>query len=163
MSAASEAQRICRIEKSSRGQQNAPGTRRWAWKIGRIFGIEIYMHATFVMLLGWVAFSHVAGGVGAISRGLALVIAVFGIVVLRELGHALVAKRFGIRTRDITLLPIGGVSVSNGCPRSRWRSCSSPWRVPRSTSSSQSSCSRFSRFWAPAPAPRMSAWSAAHF
>jgi len=110
MSAATETQRLWSPEKTAREQQNEPATRRWAWKIGRVFGIEIYIHATFVMLLGWVAFSHIAGGVGAMWRGLALVICVFGIVVLHELGHALVAKRFGVRTRDITLLPIGGVA-----------------------------------------------------
>jgi Zn-dependent protease/CBS domain-containing protein len=110
MSAASETHTIWPPEKSVHVQQNEPATRRWAWKIGRVFGIEIYIHATFVMLLGWVAFSHIAGGVAAMSRGLALVLAVFGIVVLHELGHALVAKRFGVRTRDITLLPIGGVA-----------------------------------------------------
>ncbi len=110
MSTATEAQNIWSPEKPAREQQNEPATRRWAWKIGRILGIDIYIHATFVLLLGWVAFSHIAGGVGAMSRGLALVVAVFGIVVLHELGHALVAKRFGVRTRDITLLPIGGVA-----------------------------------------------------
>ncbi len=110
MSAATEAQRTWSPEPSARGQQNEPVAGRWAWKIGRIFGIDIYIHATFVLLLGWVAFSHVAGGAGAIYRGLALVVAVFTIVVMHELGHALMAKRFGIRTRDITLLPIGGVS-----------------------------------------------------
>jgi Zn-dependent protease/CBS domain-containing protein len=110
MSAATETQGIWSPKMSAPEQPNEPATRRWAWKIGRIFGIDIYIHATFVMLLGWVAFSHIAGGAAAVSRGLALVVAVFGIVVLHELGHALVAKRFGVRTRDITLLPIGGVS-----------------------------------------------------
>jgi Zn-dependent protease len=110
MSAAAEPRRIWSSEASARGPRDAPAAGRWVWKIGRIFGIDLYIHATFVLLLGWVAFSHVAGGVGAIWRGLALVIAIFAIVVMHELGHALVARRFGIGTRDITLLPIGGVS-----------------------------------------------------
>ncbi len=110
MSAATQAKRMWSPEQSARGQQKEPTAGRWAWKIGRVFGIDLYIHATFVLLLGWVAFSHIAGGAVAIYRGLALVVAVFTIVVMHELGHALVARRFGIRTRDITLLPIGGVS-----------------------------------------------------
>lgn len=94
----------------SAGQEPEPAARRWAWKIGRLFGIDIYIHATFVLLLLWVAVGHAAGGAAVISRGLALVVAVFMIVVMHELGHSLAARHFGIRTRDITLLPIGGVS-----------------------------------------------------
>lgn len=92
------------------GPENESSGRRWAWSIGRVFGIQIYIHVTFVALLGWVAFSHLAGGAGAMARGLALILSVFGIVVLHELGHALVARRFGVITRDIMLLPIGGVA-----------------------------------------------------
>ena len=96
--------------------ERPPTTRRWALRIGRVFGIEIYVHATFVLLLAWVAYSHLAAGAGAVWRGLALVVAVFGVVVLHELGHALVARRFGALTRDITLLPIGGVSHLDRMP-----------------------------------------------
>lgn len=64
------------------------------------------------MLVAWVAITELANGRGvrAMTNGVALILAVFAIVVLHELGHALTAKRFGIRTRDITLLPIGGVA-----------------------------------------------------
>ncbi len=110
MSAATEARKIWSPTQSNRGQQNEPAAGRWTWKIGRLFGIDIYIHATFALLLAWVAFTHLAGGVGAVWRGLALVVVVFAIVVMHELGHALVARRFGVRTRDITLLPIGGVA-----------------------------------------------------
>jgi Zn-dependent protease/predicted transcriptional regulator len=90
--------------------------RAWSWKLARIFGIDVYVHATFALLLAWVAFGQVAAGVGAMVRGLALILTVFGIVVLHELGHALVARRFGIRTRDIVLLPIGGVASLERLP-----------------------------------------------
>jgi Zn-dependent protease len=70
------------------------------------------MHWTFLIIIGWVVLSYAAEGVGVLGvvAGVALVLAVFGCVVLHELGHALTARRFGIRTRDITLLPIGGVA-----------------------------------------------------
>ncbi|MHC1768390.1 MAG: site-2 protease family protein [Verrucomicrobiia bacterium] len=85
---------------------------KWSWKIGRIFGIGVYMHVTFLILLGWVAASHyfVRNRWEDALYGLAFILLLFGIVVLHELGHALAARRFGIRTRDITLLPIGGVA-----------------------------------------------------
>ncbi len=70
------------------------------------------MHVTFLILLGWVAASHyfVRNRWDDALYGLAFILLLFGIVVLHELGHALAARRFGIRTRDITLLPIGGVA-----------------------------------------------------
>jgi Zn-dependent protease len=83
-----------------------------SWRIGRIAGIEVYLHFTFLILLGWVALSHYLqrqNWQDAMS-GLVFILALFTIVVLHELGHALTARRFGIRTRDITLFPIGGVA-----------------------------------------------------
>ncbi len=91
---------------------------RWAWRLGSIAGVPIYIHATFVLLLAWVAMSHLdASHEGAmIAKGLVLVVSVFAIVVLHELGHALVARRFGIPTHDITLYPIGGISRLDHMP-----------------------------------------------
>lgn len=91
---------------------------RWSWRIGAIAGVPIYVHATFTLLLVWVALSHLVRGqgIGAISSGLLLVLSVFACVVLHELSHALMARRFGIRTRDITLLPIGGVASLEKMP-----------------------------------------------
>jgi len=86
--------------------------RRWTWQIGRIAGIAVYIHATFVLLLAWIAVVHVAAGhdLATTLRGFVLVAAVFAVVVVHELSHALVARRFGIPTRDITLYPIGGIA-----------------------------------------------------
>lgn len=85
---------------------------KWSWRLGRIAGIDVYMHATFLLLLAWVGMSHwlARHDVADVMRGVGFILALFGIVVLHELGHALTARRFGIRTRDITLLPIGGVA-----------------------------------------------------
>jgi Zn-dependent protease len=83
-----------------------------SWRLGSIAGIRLQMHWTFLILIAWVVVEHAAAGAnaGAVLAGVGLVLAVFGCVVLHELGHALTARRFGIATRDITLLPIGGVA-----------------------------------------------------
>ncbi len=84
----------------------------WSWKLGRVSGILIQVHWTFLILIGWVVFMHVRSGadVRQVLLGIALVLTLFTCVVLHELGHALTAQRFGVGTRDITLLPIGGVA-----------------------------------------------------
>jgi Zn-dependent protease len=78
--------------------------------LGTAFGIGIYVHWTFLLLLGYVFFKTLDFGPPAAVFMMALVLAVFACVVLHELGHALAARRFGIGTRDITLYPIGGVA-----------------------------------------------------
>ena len=85
---------------------------KWSWRIGRLAGIDLYMHVTFVLLLGWVAINYYAArrSIADALIGVAFILCLFAIVVLHELGHALTARRFGIPTRDITLLPIGGVA-----------------------------------------------------
>lgn len=90
-------------------EEQAP---RWSWRAGTIAGIPIYAHATFLVLLAWIGLSHLMQGHGLAEAlaGVALILAIFAVVVLHELGHALTARRFGIRTRDIILLPIGGVA-----------------------------------------------------
>ena len=85
---------------------------RWAWKIGVVRGIGIYVHVTFLLLVAWVAVDAYAtrGSVADILSSVLFLIPLFAIIVLHELGHALTAQRFGIQTRHITLYPIGGVA-----------------------------------------------------
>jgi Zn-dependent protease/CBS domain-containing protein len=99
---------------------------RWSLKIGRLFGIDVYMHLTFLLLLGWIAFSYYMPRhrVEDAAWGVAFIVTVFATVVLHELGHALVARRYGVETRDITLLPIGGVARLNHIPEKPWQELS---------------------------------------
>jgi len=85
---------------------------KWQWKLARIAGIDVYMHATFLLLIGWVAFNHWTeqGTLDAVISGVFFILLLFGFVVMHEYGHALTARKFGIKTRDITLYPIGGVA-----------------------------------------------------
>lgn len=83
----------------------------WSFPIGRLFGSELRVHATFFLLLLWIGVSAwVAGGGQAALVNLAFILAIFACVVAHEFGHALMARRFGIATPDITLLPIGGMA-----------------------------------------------------
>ncbi|NWG06700.1 MAG: site-2 protease family protein [Chloroflexi bacterium] len=85
---------------------------KWQWKLGRFAGIDVYVHATFLLLIGWVGYSHWLEhqNWGEVLNGIFFILALFACVVLHEYGHALTARKYGIKTRDITLYPIGGVA-----------------------------------------------------
>jgi Zn-dependent protease/CBS domain-containing protein len=86
----------------------------WSVQIGRVSGIPIRLHITFLLLLGWLAYI-------GFSRGnltmLLLAVGLFACVLLHELGHSIVAQRYGIQVLDITLLPIGGLARMAALPR----------------------------------------------
>lgn len=96
---------------------------RWSWKIGTISGIGIYVNVSFLVLIALVVMLGFADqkSVGGVLQLVALILVLFGIIVLHELGHALTARRFGIRTQDITLLLFGGVARLERMPRQPWQ------------------------------------------
>jgi Zn-dependent protease/CBS domain-containing protein len=84
---------------------------RWSYRIGSIAGTDIKVHATFLLIVLWwalIGYSE-AGSSGALLRAVQL-LALFTCVLLHEFGHILMARRFGVRTPDVILLPIGGVA-----------------------------------------------------
>ena len=85
---------------------------KWSFKIGRILGVDVFIHATFLLLLGFIGLSHglAERSLEAAWNGALFFAGLFVCVLLHEYGHALAARRYGIGTRDITLLPIGGVA-----------------------------------------------------
>ncbi len=85
---------------------------RWSWKIGRLAGINLYMHATFLLLILFVMFVYWTDGhsIAKSMVGVGFVLVIFACIVFHELGHALTARKYGVQTRDIVLLPIGGVA-----------------------------------------------------
>ena len=85
---------------------------KWQWKLGTFAGIDVYVHATFLLLIGWIGYSYWLqyGTIAKVVEGILFILALFLCVVLHEYGHALTARRYGIKTRDITLYPIGGVA-----------------------------------------------------
>ncbi|WP_442509205.1 site-2 protease family protein [Novipirellula sp. SH528] len=90
-------------------------------KLGRFLGIGVYVHWTFGLLMAYVAYETQSQGLVGIAFGMAQLFAVFFCVTLHEYGHALAARKFGIPTIDITLLPIGGVARLQRMPRIAWQ------------------------------------------
>jgi len=84
----------------------------WSLHLGRWLGIDVYLHFTFLLLLAFIGLSQglIGRSLDAALGGVLFFTGLFVCVLLHEFGHALAARRYGIGTRDITLLPIGGVA-----------------------------------------------------
>jgi Zn-dependent protease len=93
-----------KVEKANRNS--------WSFRVGRMLGVDIYVHFTFVLLLGFIGVAHGLAGrsMAAALTGVLFFAGIFLCVLLHEFGHALAARRYGINTTDITLLPIGGLA-----------------------------------------------------
>jgi Zn-dependent protease/CBS domain-containing protein len=91
---------------------------RYSLQLGKVFGIKVQIHWTFLILIGWIVFSNLRSGASftEVLWSVLFVLALFLCVTLHEFGHALAAKRFGIVTEDITLLPIGGLARLRSIP-----------------------------------------------
>lgn len=85
---------------------------KWSIRLGRFLGIDVFVHVTFVLFLVWLGYATYAqtGQAALALKTTAFIVTIFTCVLLHEYGHALTARRYGIPTKDITLLPIGGVA-----------------------------------------------------
>jgi len=83
-----------------------------AFQIAKWAEIPVRIHWSFALIFVWVAYTGVSNGMSwdLIGWSMGFMVALFVCVVLHEYGHALTARRFGVRTRDIILSPIGGIA-----------------------------------------------------
>ena len=89
---------------------------KWSINAGRLFGIKFRIHVTFFLLLLYVFLSDIKHGFGQAGLSVLFVCAIFACVVIHELSHSLVARRFGREPKSIMLLPIGGVATIDMMP-----------------------------------------------
>jgi Zn-dependent protease len=91
-------------------------------RVARVVGIPIRLHWSFLGLMAvFLVASFWTQGAAALAETAALMVALFGSVVLHELGHALSARAFGVQTAHITLYPFGGVAAITGLPSKPWQ------------------------------------------
>lgn len=84
---------------------------RWSLKIGKIAGIGIFLHWTFLLLIAWIMRAYMKAGNdwNTALIGVGLILAIFACVAFHDLGHALATRQFNIAAQNITIYPIGGV------------------------------------------------------
>lgn len=91
---------------------------KYSLQLGKIFGIRLQIHWTFLILLGWIVISNMRVGAGTEQTmwSILFILTIFVCVTMHEFGHAMAARKFGIKTKDITLLPIGGLARLESIP-----------------------------------------------
>jgi stage IV sporulation protein FB len=94
---------------------------KWSLPIGRIFGISLRLHVTFLIFLAFIAYAgFVDAGLDGAGWAVAMFCSVFACIGLHELGHSVVAQELGVQVKSITLLPIGGVAALRSIPENPW-------------------------------------------
>jgi Zn-dependent protease len=95
---------------------------KWSLKIARIAGIDVFLHWSFLVLLAFVLISSFSGGISSAHfEGFWFILLLFIFVLMHEFGHALVGQHYGVKTANITLLPIGGVANMERMPEKPWQ------------------------------------------
>jgi Zn-dependent protease len=91
---------------------------KYSLSLGRIAGIQIFVHWTFLILIGWIVYINLKQGMSTIDIiwSVLFILTLFACVTFHELGHALAARRYHIKTKNITLLPIGGLAQLESIP-----------------------------------------------
>lgn len=91
---------------------------KYSLSLGRIAGIQVFVHWTFLILIGYIVYANLKQGMGTVDIlwSILFILTLFACVTLHELGHALAARRYHIKTSNITLLPIGGVAQLESMP-----------------------------------------------
>jgi Zn-dependent protease len=94
---------------------------RWSISIGRVFGITLRLHVTFLIFLAFIAYGGFEdGGVTGAGWAVAMFGTIFACIALHELGHSVVAQSLGVQVKSITLLPIGGIAALRSIPENPW-------------------------------------------
>lgn len=89
----------------------------WSLNIGSLAGTKIQVHVTFLLFLGWIfVASWTSGGPTEAWQSLAFMVLLFACVLAHEFGHIFMARRFGVASPSVTLLPIGGVAQLERIP-----------------------------------------------
>lgn len=94
----------------------------WSLTIGSVAGTAIRLHFTFVLFLAWIGIAqYLAFGSAAAVDALVFMVLLFLCVVLHEFGHIFMARRFGVKTPEVILSPIGGIANMERIPEDPWQ------------------------------------------
>src|SRR5579871_6057757 len=94
---------------------------RWSVPIGRVFGITLRLHVTFLAFLAFITYAaFVDAGLNGAEWAVMMFLAIFACIALHELGHSVVAQKLGVQVKSITLLPIGGLAALRNMPENPW-------------------------------------------